>query len=291
MALGQFKKAFRRARQAGIRLWRMGFVIPRLLRYNPYTGFIGRKFFQYIPFLLPHDKSYYGFAHLVKPGDGLFLDVGANDGISAIGFRHIHSDYRIISIEPNPCHDPDLQRLKRKLKNFDYKLIGAGKNRSQVTLYIPLYQGVPIYTAASMNKEYVSASMEEQHLHGVRDKHIMIVEYKVDIIPLDELQLQPDIIKIDTEGYDYQALLGLSQTIATCRPSILIEHNPGLLDEVMAFFKGLDYALLTYDPSKDLFKSFDRQEEFKIYSSNHITTNIFCLPREKVKELKHKLQE
>ena len=279
------KTRFRKFRRQVIRLWRINAAIPRLLRYNPYTGFIGRRFFQYIPFLLPHDKSYYGFMHLVHPGDGLFLDIGANDGISAIGFRHIHSDYRIISIEPNLCHERALRKLKKRLPRFEYKLIGAGRERSQMTLYIPIYNGVPIYTAASLRKDYVMTTMEEQHLPGDKDKSIVIVEYKVDILPLDELDLKPDIIKIDTEGFDYEILMGLHKTIDTARPSILIEHNPDLLDRLEAYFQKRDYRLFTYDHPSDTFRLFDKRKELDIYQNQKVTTNIFCVPNEKSSQL------
>jgi FkbM family methyltransferase len=279
---------FRQVRKKIIRLWRMNAAIPRLLRYNPYTGFIGRKLFYYVPFLLPHDKSYYGFMHLVHTGDGLFLDVGANDGISAIGFRHIHSDYRIISVEPNPCHERSLRKVKRVLKRFDYLMLGAGRARSQMTLFIPIYNGVPIYTAASLNREYVLTTMMEQHLPGANDKNIVIFECKVDVMPLDELGLTPDIIKIDTEGFDYEVLLGLRKTIENCRPSLLIEHNPALMGEVGVFFKELGYELLTYDYTKDKFALVDEAGKNKLLPQREkITTNVFCVPKERVKGLPH----
>ena len=275
------KTIFRRIRRRIIRLWRMNAAIPRLLRYNPYTGFIGRKLFQYIPFLLPHDKSYYGFVHLVHPGDGLFLDVGANDGISAIGFRHVHSDYRILSLEPNLCHERALRKLKRRLKNFEFVLMGAGRTPSQMTLYIPIYNGVPIYTAASLRRDFVQRTMDEQHLPGQKDKSIVIVEFRVDIVPLDNMNLKPDIIKIDTEGFDYEVLLGLTKTIEACRPPILIEHNPDLMEQMESFFIQRNYRLLTYDHTTDQFDVFDKKRERGIHQKQKVTTNIFAVPQEK----------
>ena len=281
----RYKKYFRRIRRQIIRLWRINSAIPRLLRYNPYTGFIGRRLFQYIPFLLPHDKSYYGFSHLVHAGDGLFLDVGANDGISALGFRHIHSDYRIISIEPNLCHERSLRKLKRRLPRFEYKLLGAGRERSQMTLFIPIFNGVPIYTVASLRKEHVQTTMEEQHLPEVKDKSIVIVEYKVDIVPIDSLNLKPDIIKIDTEGFDYEVLMGLQTTIDENRPSVLIEYNPELINELEKYFNARDYALFTYDHPTDTFHAFNKTLELDVYHKQKITSNIFCVPREKCADL------
>lgn len=279
------KRGFRSLRKRIIRIWRFNAAIPRLLRYHPITGFIGRRLFQYVPFVLPHDKSYFGFTHLVHNGDGLFLDVGANDGISAIGFRHIHSDYRIISIEPNLCHESALRKLRKRLDRFEFKLIGAGSVRAQMTLYIPIYNGVPIYTVASVRREFVTKTMEEQHLPGDKNKNIVIVEYKVDIIPLDDLNLKPDIIKIDTEGFDDEVLQGLAKTIASSRPSVLIEYNPASIDNLEQFFKPLDYEFLTYDHPSDLFRPLHKEEERITYTEKKITTNIFCVPREKGRTL------
>ncbi len=272
---------FRKYRREIIRLWRLNFVIPRLLRYNPYTGFIGRKLFQYIPFFLPHDKSYYGFVHLVHEGDGLFLDVGANDGISAIGFRHVHSDYRILSLEPNLCHERSLRKVKRRLKNFDFMLLGAGSIRSQMTLYIPIYNGVPIYTAASLRRDFVQRTMDEEHLPDHEDKSIVIVEFRVDIVPLDELNLKPDMVKIDTEGFDYEVLQGMKKTIERFRPPILIEYRPDLIEQMEAFFAERGYQLLTYDHPRDVFCIFSKKRQKDLYQNKHITSNIFCVPQEK----------
>jgi hypothetical protein len=61
-----------------------------------------------LPFLLPHDKSYRALRHFItlRP-NGLFLDVGANDGISALSFRRFDKTYRILSLEPNgPLFSP-----------------------------------------------------------------------------------------------------------------------------------------------------------------------------------------
>ena len=279
-----WKTAFRRIRSKIIRLWRMHAVVPRLLRYNPYTGFIGRRLFQYIPFLLPHDKSYYGFTHLVHEGDGLFLDVGANDGISAIGFRHVHSDYRILSIEPNLCHEAHLKSLKKRLKRFDYLLIGAGRERQKTTLYIPVYNSVPIYTAASLKKDYALRTMQEQHTTA-GEKNIVIVEHAVDILPLDELNLNPDIIKIDTEGYDYEVLMGMKITIERCRPVILIEYNPDAFPFLQDFFNKNRYKLWTYDHARDVFDAFDEDKEKDFYLRQKVTRNLFGVPVDKFSHL------
>ena len=245
---------------------------------------MGDRLFQYIPFLLPHDKSYYGFVHLVHEGDGLFLDVGANDGISAIGFRHVHSDYRILSIEPNLCHEAHLKKLKKRLKRFDYLLAGAGRERLKMTLYIPVFNSVPIYTAASLKKDYALRTMQEQHV-TVGDKNIVIVEHTVDILPVDELNLDPDVIKIDTEGYDHEVLLGMKATIERCRPVVLIEYSPEVYPLIKDFFDKHRYKLWTYGHDSDMFSAFDEILEQDFYSNQKVTRNIYCVPMDKFPHL------
>ncbi len=278
--LSRLRVQFRRFRRIVIRRWRLHSVVPKLLRFNAYTGFVGRRLFQYIPFLLPHDKSYYGFTHMVKPGDGLFLDIGANDGISAIGFHHIHSDYRIISLEPNRSHEASLRRLLRKLKGFNYHILGAGATHEKLKLYVPFFHGVPIYTAASTSLEFVKTSMANQFKHAASS--IAYQENIVDIVPVDELGLKPDIIKIDTEGHDLAVLKGMMKTIEQYRPVVMIEFNPKLFQEEKNLFKPLNYEFFAYFFKKDIFVTFDLAQQTKIFDEDVQAPNIFCIPVERV---------
>ncbi|GEM_PF-910397 len=283
-SVSPIKTIFRRVRRKIIRLWRLNFMIPRLLKYNAYTGFFGRKLFYYLPFFLPHDKSYYGFAHLVHPGDGLFLDVGANDGISAIGFRHIHSDYRILSIEPNRYHEPNLKKLKKKLKQFDYLIVAAGSEPGQKILHMPFYSGVPVHTAASIRPEFVESSMKDQ-FRRFGDEKIAVLQQIVEVVRVDDLKLEPDIIKIDAEGYDYQVLLGAVATIGQKRPYVVVEYNPHLMDDFEGFFKTLSYVLFTYDYKQDCFLPFDKDYELGVGQLKGVAKNLFCIPKEKAEGL------
>jgi len=223
--------------------------------------------------------------HLVHPGDGLFLDIGANDGVSAIGFRHIHSDYRIFSIEPNRYHEPTLKLVKKKLKRFDYLIAAAGSETGQKVLHMPFYSGVPVHTAASVRPEFVEHSMKGQFKNFGKEK-IVILQQIVDVIRVDELNLAPDIIKIDAEGYDYQVLLGLAGTVSTHRPFLMVEYHPNLVGDFEKFFQGVSYELFTYDYKQDCFFPFHSDTELKTYNKTGIARNIFCVPRERQDSLR-----
>lgn len=50
-------------------------------------------------------------------------------------------------------------------------------------------------------------------------------EDSVPLKTLDSFNLQPDLIKIDTEGFEVQVLRGAERTIVTCRPVVVVEQK------------------------------------------------------------------
>src|SRR3712207_2603537 len=67
----------------------------------------------------PHERDFEAFA-LFPDREGLFLDVGANSGISAVSFRAFNRHSPIVSVEPNPLNEPDLRIVSRLLNDFKY---------------------------------------------------------------------------------------------------------------------------------------------------------------------------
>ncbi len=56
---------------------------------------------------------------------------------------------------------------------------------------------------------------------------------EIPAVTIDSLQLdEVDFIKLDIEGYEYNALLGARDTIERCRPAVLFEDKPGVLRSV-----------------------------------------------------------
>src|SRR3954447_11792286 len=121
----------------------------RIAELHPYTWKLAWEAIHYLPFLLPHDKSYRAIRHFVgvKPS-GLFLDVGANDGISALSFRRFSKDYEILSLEPNPLLENALKRLQARDAKFQYRMIGAGAEAGHFRFFVPTYHGIVLHTFA-----------------------------------------------------------------------------------------------------------------------------------------------
>ena len=128
--------------------------LRNIINSHPYYWYFAWRIIPKLTFLHPHDKSYNGFLLLAKDS-GLFLDVGANNGISALGIHSILPLYQIYSVEANPQHEQSLKSLKGKLANFDYKIVAAGNVSGSLKLHVAQYKSIPLHTAASVNPEYI----------------------------------------------------------------------------------------------------------------------------------------
>lgn len=95
---------------------------------------------------------------------------------------------------------------------------------------------------------------------------------QVFIVPLDALELQRlDLLKLDCEGFEVEALAGAARTIAKCRPIILTEVNDGALQRQGIIPDDLygSIALLGY-----------RYEYlFPEHHMNMPQTDIICFPK------------
>ncbi len=260
------------------------YILAGLLKRSPYTWSLVWNLLPRLTFLLPHDKSYYGFRHLTNDKRGLFLDVGANNGISAAGFRRINPSYDILSIEASSHHERALQRLRSTLPRFAYRLQGVGSSRDQFTLYTPIFKGIPIHTHASTSKAYMQTALGRDFSSRVL-RQIVWDEQLISVIPLDDLNLAPDIIKIDTEGFDFEAIQGMRETIDKHRPHILKEFTPEHMGDSEAFFDQLGYSMFTYDEVRGGFVAFDHERETRNWRTNALQVNLFCIPDEQVPTL------
>jgi FkbM family methyltransferase len=232
------------------------------------------------PFLLPHDKSYYGFRHFAKPAGGLFLDIGANNGITALGIHKILPHYAILSIEADPAHEPALAKAKRQISGFEYRIIGASDKAEELTLHVPEVGGSMIHALASTDLDYLKISVARDFGEARAGRAVYHTRH-VTTMPLDDLGLLPDLVKIDIEGHELGALRGLENTLANARPVILLEYTPAYFPKYSGLLTGLGYRFLTYDHDTDVFADFDEDEQRRLWSGSPLQVNLFCLPSER----------
>jgi len=147
--------------------------------------------------------------------DSVFIDIGANIGLYTLyASKLINKNGQIISFEPFPKNFQSLTQniTLNGLSNVRIEKVAIGENEGNVNLY---------YNEREKNLGMVSTTPLEK---GIKEE--------VEVVSLDsylknESFTRIDLIKIDIEGFEYPALLGMKETLATFHPTLLIEILDG----------------------------------------------------------------
>lgn len=154
----------------------------------------------------------------VKPGQTCF-DVGANVGIYVLQIaRWSAPDGRIVAFEPNPA---TLGVLRAH--------VAMNGLESRVTI-VPQGAGAHPGTAELYDSEAGSGlSRIGAPNPGI---HVAVRPTEIALTTIDdycrEAGVVPDWILIDTEGYEYEVLLGAAETLRRHAPRVVVELHPHL---------------------------------------------------------------
>jgi len=145
------------------------------------------------------------YAHFVKPGD-LVFDVGAHVGDRIAAFRRLGA--RVVACEPNPPLVKTLRVIYGRDRNVTIEPVAAGAAAGEIDMNI----NVDNPTVSTASHAFVEAS------HGAPgwEGQVWGKTIKVGVTTLDALIARhgvPAFIKIDVEGYEAEALAGLTQAV------------------------------------------------------------------------------
>lgn len=155
------------------------------------------------------------------------LDVGANKGQSIDFFLSLFPDARIFAFEPNPVLFQKLQQKYRE--NSLIHLVNKGVSNQNGQL--ELKETVTDETSTFEDLNYESKYLERKaKILGVNKDQLVRKSYWVDVIRLsDFIQEQGitdiHILKIDTEGHEYNCLKGLFLGDIPLIQFIQLEHH------------------------------------------------------------------
>lgn len=202
--------------------------------------------------------------------DGLVLDVGASRGQSALSILKRTRRLRVFSVEPNRKHRWSLSliRLLYPLR-FSFRLVAAGDESAQKTLYVPGRRGSGLSAQGSLDpaefeKDYVHQRLAESGFDASDKNAYRLVSVRVE--SLDNFNLAPDLIKLDVEGFEQQALKGLEKTLSSHYPVLLIEiNNP---ERWLNYLEKLGYDFYYYDK---------QGQSLKACHDRSGVLNLFCL--------------
>jgi FkbM family methyltransferase len=181
-------------------------------------------------------------------GDGVVaIDCGANIGTHTLEWARSMTGWgSVIAIEAQERIFYALAGNIALNNCFNARAILAAVAATDGTLRVP----TPDYLAPGSfgSLELKRSSTNEfigQTIDYAEDKLTEIRTLAIDSLGLERL----DLIKIDVEGMEVEVLDGARQTIARCRPIVLVEHLKIGRDPLVAAFSPHGYHLLYQGPN------------------------------------------
>lgn len=166
----------------------------------------------------------------------LALDVGGNWGQSVEAMRYYGRPEKIITFEPNPPLARRLQEVHRGDPQVEVNPFGLAERESDMTLYVPSYRGFVFDGLTSFDPDSHKSWLCSERIMGFSPHHVSVEKTVVHTRRLDDLNLAPDVVKLDVQGYEQNVLEGGARTFARCRPfTILEDPSPACV----SFFAGL----------------------------------------------------
>lgn len=179
------------------------------------------------------------YGRFVRPGD-LVFDAGAHVGDRVAAFRRLKA--RVVAIEPQPALARTLRLLYGRDKDVVIEPAALGEHSGTVELKL----NIDNPTVSTASDEFVAAARGAPGW----DNQAWTRRIAVAMTTLDALIARhgvPRFIKLDVEGFEAQALAGLTQPVAALSFEFtIIQRDVALaaLDRCVALgFTGFDAAL------------------------------------------------
>jgi FkbM family methyltransferase len=165
------------------------------------------------------------FRSRLQPGMTV-VDIGANIGyFTMLAANLVGPQGHVLAVEPNP-RNVRLLEMSRRANHFDHVTIAqiaAGRETGLLILNTSFSNGT---TSAPPDELGQFLSAETVPCLGLES--------------LLGAGAAVDLIKVDVEGAEFNALLGAETTIRRCRPFIISEFSPGMLPGI-SHISGEDY--------------------------------------------------
>jgi len=192
------------------------------------------------------------FLRTLKVKNKSVYDIGAHIGVITLFLaKAVGEGGMVVAFEPNPESYGMLQEnlilnSARNARSFQIGLGNKAHTESLVALRFASGTG-------TIDQEMQSTIVREPHS-----------KFTVKICPLDQCVQEfkipiPDFVKIDVEGAEYEVLEGMENTIAKCKPTILIEIHGTNFEKsrdktkrIIAFLTGYGYHFKHIETGKSL---------------------------------------
>ena len=165
------------------------------------TGHDSRKSFRRPQPLSTSDDPYDHIAtYLAQTPKPVLFDVGANVGQTVLRLRHLFPDGIIHSFEPSPDTFKSLESNVGRTGNTVLNNVGVGATSGTLELI-------------ENTKSDMSSFLEPADTWGAVRKRTSVPVITVDEYCLINSIDRIDLLKVDTQGYDYEVLLGSAEML------------------------------------------------------------------------------
>ena len=194
---------------------------------------------------IPFERDFKALSLFPISDDALLLDVGANRGQStdaillAVGNKRV----QIHLFEPNEVLFHKLKQMFGADERIWLHDFGLGDETTESTLFVPFYRKWMFDGLASFDEEE-ARNWLRRRLYFYDERLLTLRESRCRLRTLDELGLEPFFIKIDVQGYEYNALKGGEKTLRAHEPVLLVEAPDDL---VIDFLSDIGYRYFAYE--------------------------------------------
>lgn len=206
---------------------------------------------------------------LILPVNGVFYDIGSNWGIfSLYALCHVKNSRTVIAFDGQECVLEDLLMLKKAYPEFFAKL--------------KIINSAISSTSSTKNQTTKFKSRDGFHT-GLFQKTDDSDGITIPTTSLDSLCLEkPNLIKIDIEGMEIDAILGAKKIMAEDKPYVIVENpqkNRQSLINVFSDFEYVMFSLVIVSSKNGVCKM-----NLNNYNVSSFAKNILCIPRSRCAE-------
>lgn len=171
---------------------------------------------------------------------GCYYDVGAHSGFFAmIAARFVGPFGAIFAFEPDPKNKAILEAniSRNGLCQITLLEVAAWSSEGQVTFEI-----AP--EASNGTQGHICDAGRENRYR------IVVAAVRLDDLVFKQGYRSPDLIKMDVEGAEWEALQGARRLLAEGKPKLLCEiHNPSQIGQIRSYLEELGYNVEEWKPS------------------------------------------
>lgn len=194
---------------------------------------------------------------------GLCLDIGANIGV--ISQALLANGHNVVAFEPQP---ELYELLSENMAASAIRDLQSKAVNSAVGDEVGLAPMAKVYYGDKGN--FGGMGLFEKSIYGTINVPVVTIDgYNFDDV---------GFMKIDVEGYEYETLVGATETIKRCRPIMYIEDDRSAKSErLRKYIESLGYTIEEHRPTLYRENNFFGLKK-NVWKANYASHNLICRP-------------